>query len=715
MQPKKQTLALKLLRPPLSVGIKTWVAFTFFFFVPLTFLFSLMAEDTARLHREASEEVTRSVFKTLREIYDTRFKEMEAFLHAAASVPAIQSAFLDRDADSLSQVLLGYSQQRPEIGLWLALDTRQRALAYPGGTWGDVVEINGLIARSLTTGRTLSYTELVPRDLVEKGIRGAPPSTPSGRYLFQIAVAPVEYRGRIVGALLAGMMLNGYPTISDRMEESYGVEAAVFVGDAPGGASVISTSTRPRSFWSVGSAMPEGAAEAIDLGRPYYGQAQMKDRAISVAFEPLKSSRGAVLGAIGIAVPGAEKTTRDLLLKDFAIASGIGFVLALVLTFIIYWDITRPINILSRAMDEFGKGNFDVKLILKTNDEFEKLGEGFNRMGEGIRVREERLRRYNEIARFLITTLELREFLENTLKNVVEITGSHMGIIYLAEENGGDKILNPYVHYGLRGEEIRPLRIGDGYPGRAALERTRLHLKTVSDRIEVGYTSIVPKEVVYIPLVAKERLLGVLTLGSLDEYNQEAIDLFDYLASQIAIILDNAITHREVKELSRLDPLTQLFNRRFFFERLGEEFDRARRHRQPLSVLIIDIDDFKRINDTLGHVQGDTILKEVARILGAVKRRTDLAARYGGEEFVLLLPHTDREGALETAEKLRGSIEGYTFPGLPGGRLTLSAGAASYSGDGDPGASDPGALIAQADGALYRAKGGGKNRVVFAG
>lgn len=170
----------------------------------------------------------------------------------------------------------------------------------------------------------------------------------------------------------------------------------------------------------------------------------------------------------------------------------------------------------------------------------------------------------------------------------------------------------------------------------------------------------------------------------------------------------------QLEALSVTDVLTGLANRRRLMTRLEEEVARARRYKTPLSVVMIDIDHFKQVNDTHGHAMGDEVLRNIGAMLRANVRTTDLAARYGGEELTLVLPHTDSAAAVQVAENLRQLFADLEHQ-LDGVSLkkTASMGVASRDGQGDvPHAED---LLKQADEALYRAKQGGRNRVEVAG
>ncbi len=165
----------------------------------------------------------------------------------------------------------------------------------------------------------------------------------------------------------------------------------------------------------------------------------------------------------------------------------------------------------------------------------------------------------------------------------------------------------------------------------------------------------------------------------------------------------------ELERMAHTDALTNMFNRRFFMQRLNEEFERVRRHGNSVSVLIFDLDHFKQVNDTYGHDTGDAVLVAVADVVNQVKRITDVACRLGGEEFALLLPETDKPGAIQVAQRLRAGIESYPYKQHCGHAVqaTASIGVATVSQH----AARPETILKVADRALYRAKNSGRNMV----
>jgi diguanylate cyclase (GGDEF)-like protein len=176
-------------------------------------------------------------------------------------------------------------------------------------------------------------------------------------------------------------------------------------------------------------------------------------------------------------------------------------------------------------------------------------------------------------------------------------------------------------------------------------------------------------------------------------------EVFLYLVGQAAASVENIALHELVSEQAVTDDLTGLANKRAFLDLMEGEAARAHRFGHDLSLLILDLDDFKQVNDTYGHPQGDAVLKAVGRALAAESREIDVPARYGGEEFVVALPETDSEGAVELGDRIRERIESGRVTRLDGGgeiKVTASLEVATLPGE----AADVGELIAAADGAL---------------
>ncbi|HMM48783.1 MAG TPA: sensor domain-containing diguanylate cyclase [Miltoncostaeaceae bacterium] len=212
------------------------------------------------------------------------------------------------------------------------------------------------------------------------------------------------------------------------------------------------------------------------------------------------------------------------------------------------------------------------------------------------------------------------------------------------------------------------------------------------------------------PVIVDGAVWGVIIAGFRDHRRlpADAGERMSHFATLVAISIANSERRRLLVEQSTRDPLTGLANHRAFFDRLANELERSRRRNRPLSLVMVDIDHFKRVNDRFGHLAGDAVLQEFADRLREEARTEDTLGRIGGEEFAWLMPETAIVEALGAAERVRITIEAVPFS--EAGRITLSAGVAQLEDD-----MDARALRAAADAALYRAKDAGRNRAIVAG
>lgn len=213
------------------------------------------------------------------------------------------------------------------------------------------------------------------------------------------------------------------------------------------------------------------------------------------------------------------------------------------------------------------------------------------------------------------------------------------------------------------------------------------------------------------PLVAGDKFIGAFILGAVrpHAFSEYQCNFIDTLMNQVSMVIDNTMLHQSIRDLARTDGLTGLLNHRTFMERIREEYKRLDREPRPFSVLLVDIDFFKKVNDTYGHPVGDVALARVARVLKETVRSVDFTARYGGEEFAVGMVDAGERGAEQMAERVRKLVEQMTItaPGTVELRVTLSIGIATFPTDTRKAEQ----LISYADEALYQAKRSGRNRV----
>ncbi|MET0685910.1 MAG: diguanylate cyclase [Solirubrobacteraceae bacterium] len=419
---------------------------------------------------------------------------------------------------------------------------------------------------------------------------------------------------------------------------------------------------------------------------------------------------------------GAELTTRVLLNDDDlaeAVSTrtlGIAFILIAFLICAFAFAVTAArslqaqIDRLLSAARALGAGDFSVEVPAEGHDEFAELGREFNSMARQLKSRLEELQ------------LE-RSRLQETVKRVGESLGKGLdrdallGIVVQTAVDGvgaeGGRVVMRTSENGSQPEEAA--RAGNVSSYLAAMMAAEAAAMANSAPAE---TQISGANALARPLPAPEPdegMIGVISIarpgGAFSERQQE---LFAYLARQAAISIENVGLHDTIKRQAVTDELTGLFNHRRFQEVMTAEVERVRRFEQELGLIMLDIDNFKRVNDTYGHLQGDVVLREVARVLREASREVDEPARYGGEEMAVALPQTGLDGAFEFAERVRTQIEALELPLLDGDgvlRVTASFGVAALPHSAKP---DKDALVAAADAALYRAKRSGKNRTVKA-
>jgi diguanylate cyclase (GGDEF)-like protein len=213
-----------------------------------------------------------------------------------------------------------------------------------------------------------------------------------------------------------------------------------------------------------------------------------------------------------------------------------------------------------------------------------------------------------------------------------------------------------------------------------------------------------------LPLVVHERALGTLVLGSraAGAFGDDVRPTLEVLASHMAVSLANARMLKRLEEMATTDGLTGLFNKRALIAAASEKLKSAKRFTKPVSVLIGDIDHFKRVNDTYGHDVGDIVIRGFAEVLKRAKRDTDVVGRFGGEEFVVVCEETDEKGARQLAERVRTELERTTFQTELGPlQVTCSLGVATTPAAGQEWET----IFKATDDALYTSKRGGRNRV----
>jgi diguanylate cyclase (GGDEF)-like protein len=355
------------------------------------------------------------------------------------------------------------------------------------------------------------------------------------------------------------------------------------------------------------------------------------------------------------------------------------------------------------AARSIGEGDFSTRVPVVGRDEMAGLASEFNKMSDRLGDQMEELRRQKveidrsvrRIGQAFASGLDRQGLLRIVVETALGACRAKYGTIALRGTQGAE------ADAGTASKPIRDLVVR---AERDAMKEDGLVVR----RRDGVHALAAPLH----RLGEQSESVGVMTVArDGEEFTPGERDVFLYLIGQMAASIENIALHELVSEQAVTDELTGLSNQRRFREQIAREDERAQRFRHDLSLIMLDIDDFKQVNDEHGHLQGDEVLRMVGRVLDEESRGVDEPARYGGEEFAVALPETDLAGAVEVAERIRSRIESERVPNIDGAvplRVTASVGAASMPAS----ASSVQELIAAADAALYEAKRAGKNRVV---
>jgi diguanylate cyclase (GGDEF)-like protein len=398
--------------------------------------------------------------------------------------------------------------------------------------------------------------------------------------------------------------------------------------------------------------------------------------------------------------------------------------LALVSASYVSRALTGQIATFLAAARRLSRGDFRQRVPLHGNDEFAELGREFNDMSAQLEAKiEEVERKRQELAETIrrvgdalatgldrdgVVALAVRQAVDACDAEVARALPLARGAFARYEVGAVTGDLAQAIETAERevfainadvGEELLGALEGDD--GADGTRRAVAAEVGEAHALSIGLRS----------LIDGPEYLGAISIARHGApFSQDAEELLEYLAGQAVVSIENASLHETVERQATTDELTGLANFRAFASVVDRELERSRRFDTPLGLVMADIDDFKLVNDTYGHQQGDEVLAQVAGVLRSLSRELDAPARYGGEELAVVLPQTDATGAALQAERMREAVEALEVPRLRG-RGTLSVTASFGVAAVPESARDRSELIAAADTALYRAKRLGKNRV----
>jgi diguanylate cyclase (GGDEF)-like protein len=314
----------------------------------------------------------------------------------------------------------------------------------------------------------------------------------------------------------------------------------------------------------------------------------------------------------------------------------------------------------------------------------------------------------NRIASAIRSSLSLPSVLQTTVDEVGRALGVQLSGLHIEGENDQPPVMKCYFRDGDPTEDEREALVNDLLAYHSQLARRLKHYVLDEQRGSHAQTEDETRPLAVVPLLYQARSMGVLLVCSDDPHRiwqENELLLLRTVADQVAVAVNHARLFTQMQQLALTDSLTGCVNRRSFEMQLERDLRLATRMRQPVSLIMLDIDHFKRVNDTYGHDAGDAALRFLADVLRDELRGVDTAARYGGEEFAVILPQAGLEGALIVAERLRSRLETTEVPGI--GHITASFGLATFPLH----ANSRDQLVGAADRALYESKRAGRNRI----
>ncbi len=338
-----------------------------------------------------------------------------------------------------------------------------------------------------------------------------------------------------------------------------------------------------------------------------------------------------------------------------------------------------------------------------------------------LKKKVEELSAFNEIGKALTSTLDLRKVLDIIMEKISELFKPKNWSLLMLDEETDELCFEIAIGEGAEQLADVRLKIGEGIAGWVAQNAEPLLISDAysdprftptADR----KTNVRTQSIICVPLKSKGKVLGVIEIINQLEsrsFRIEDLSLLKTLADYAAIAIENARFFHKVQELTITDDMTNLFNSRYLQQQVDVEIQRARRYKDKFSMVFFDLDRFKSVNDTYGHLIGSKVLRETADIVRSCLREVDVPTRYGGDEFVLLLPATDREQALAVTKRMRDAINAFDFAADEGLniKLTASFGIATYPDD----ARTKVDIIRLADNAMYHVKETTRNGIATAG
>ncbi len=643
------------------LGILVSAAFGYFVYNQVSSVVQQQAEvELERLCISASDQ------------FQIRLQQMKYGMSQAATEQYIQEAIVNRDSALLNQLIYGWQQERDYVELWAVLDKHGSIISSLRGNDKNPVplSLNGLIQQAIVSGSPIVTTEIITKsDLSQIGLNVIARLESNSLLikegaLTQLVIVPVIGKdGQVLGALCAGLVLNDNQELMQGIFNQRQVFNAIYQGENC--VSSITDSDMTRFPQKMSQNMTESI---IFNGRGYLGEMKMGEENYVTVSRSIFNAQAKIIGYQVVALAKTQYNYLPAWVGNVSLLTA----LLMAMFFIIVTGNTSRLKQLFDHERQRSKESYHLRLFAQKLQECTDEDEVYLLLKQNLK----------------------RDLILNQIElNVFTDTGNCMESISFTN--------NLISRTFLEHEKCKPMLTG------------RMIVYNDSNDLPcLQVDTRLVKSHICIPFLAGGKVSGVVGLGSPEEHywNHDRVEYLSVYLNLIGPAVTNIRLLKLLQARAFEDPLTGLKNRRFLDQYLQEQLAVAQRYEKPLSLLMADIDLFKRVNDEYGHDVGDLVLRELAATIRATARSSDLVARYGGEEFVLVLPDTDTQDAIALAERFREAIASMqVIHGDYGEALniTISIGAASFPNDGNTMDS----LYKLADSALYLAKNRGRNQV----
>lgn len=642
--------------------------------VSLLLGYSIFNAFSSRIYANVYESMSNNL-KFAESSYSVFMSQMKMGLLQASVDPGFKELIVKRDEPALRKLLIEWGDHRPYVSEWYVAGSDGSIICSTGNGSAASAELNPraglkpLLDGTLASGEVIMGTGLCAND-----------DSRADSTLVQYVVVPVlDNDKKTIGAFMAVINLMEDANISGKIMDDSGMYSVITAGDR-----VISSNLDSGLYrFSIGSQLPEDIRKAVlENGMPYihsigvYSTDINGKDAYNSAFRPIRDIKGNIIGSQGIIYYDSLVETTLSQVRDFTI---IIVILLIAIFTIISWTYLR------------------AQRILMSEKQFSS--------------RLSRLKRLNELLRQAADEDEVYDILLNMLKK-----DSNINQVLIARKELNEPQLR--IYKALDNEKLNKMK------GMEVSEDSCWAAKGGSEFIHNGndgdfscgdYYSD-SQSYICLPIILNGIVSGVIQVQSSrqDYFTPELVSELRMFVDAITPVISNLRLLESLNDMASIDPLTKLYNRRHLEKYMEEQIRFSKSNNLHMSIIMLDIDFFKKFNDTYGHEAGDYVLMVFADTLKYNVREGDLTARYGGEEFIVVLPHTDLRGAYTVAEKIREKVEKISLTAIDSEnppRITCSLGISCYPLHGNT----IDKLIQSADKALYDAKNSGRNRTCVFG